>query len=92
LAALATEMATGTFTTVQLTAIGTNVAAAVHVTVCGAAATAVGTTIATVACGAVVVFGFWLLGKLLNSVLTETMETLDSFKDTADFFGEVVLA
>jgi hypothetical protein len=84
LATLAGRATAATFTQAQLAAIGTAVAAAVHVTVSGAAAVALATTIVFIGYAAIFVLAFWLLMKLMKSLLQNLLETLDDLKEVTD--------
>jgi hypothetical protein len=84
LATLAGQATSATFSQAQLTGVGMAVAGLVHVTLPGAAAVALATTIVSICYAALFVLAFWLLMRLLKSLLQGLLEALDDLKEVAE--------
>ena len=84
LVTLAQQATAATVTQSQLATIGTAVAGAVHTTVCGPAAVALGITLVSVGYAVLIVLAFWLLMKLLKSLLQGLLEALDDLRVVMD--------
>ncbi len=84
LATLAGNATAATFTQAQLTIMGTAIAGTVHVSLSGAAAAALASTVVSLGFAALFVLAFWLLMKLLKPFIDDLLEALDDLTETGD--------